>query len=533
VVCAVAWVFVELRSSSPLIDMRTMRIPAVWTTNIVAVLVGAGMYAMMTFLPQLLQTPKALAGYGLSASITMSGLYMLPLSVAMFLVGFAIGPLAARIGSKIIVLAGGVVSAVGFVILAIGHDQSWEIYTAAVLLGLGIGMSFSSMPAIIVGAVPPAQTGAATGMNANVRTVGGAIGSAVSSVILTSGTHAAHGFPSNSGYTGVFWFLTGISVLAVVASIIIPSGRARRGQATEVVVEALAVPDSIPVQEFALAVPAANGFATNGSAAVARSVASASGPSIQGRVGRDGGGSVVGAVLTLIDQRGQQVSRASGTPDGDFGIDAPSQGSYVLIASAPGHRPAAVSVLVGAHPQRVEVTLPTSGELSGTVRRAGGGSPVPGATVTLTNTRGEVVGAAVTGEDGGYACGVTPGVHTVVAVAATMRPAASTLTVPESGVLRHDIDLEPTAVLAGVVQAGDRALSDAQVSVLDAAGELVAVARTDENGQYLVPDLPEGRYAVVTRGYPPATSTVTVAGSRITHDVELGYHDERAPLPVR
>ncbi|MBU3067076.1 MFS transporter [Nocardia sp. NEAU-G5] len=540
VVCAIAWVVVELRSDSPLIDMRTMRFPAVWTTNIVAVLTGAAMYAMMTFLPQLLQTSKSVAGYGLSLSITKSGLYMLPLSVAMFLIGFAIGPMAARIGSKAIVLIGAVITTVGFGILAVGHDQSWEIFLTAVLLGLGIGMSFSSMPAIIVAAVPPAQTGAATGMNANVRTVGGAIGSAVSSVILTSGTHVAHGLPSDSGYTGVFWFLGGVSLLAVLGSIFIPSGRTRSEQHSEVVIESLSAPDSIPVAEFALAAtPSVNG--TNGSGPahrVANSTGTVSvsarpmsnraadpaGHSIQGGVRRDGGGIVTGVVLTLIDPRGQQVSRTSTDADGEFAIDAPNQGSYVLIASAPGHQPAAVSVLVGARPQRVEIALPSSGELTGAVRRAGSGAPIAEATVTLTNTRGEVVGAAVTGEDGAYACGVTPGVHTVVAVAANMRPAAGTLTVPESGMLRHDIELEPTAVLAGAVQAGDRLVPDAQVSVLDADGDVVAVARTDANGRYLVPDLAEGRYAVVTRGYPPVTSNVTVEGNRITHDVDLSYN---------
>lgn len=527
VVCAIAWVVVEMRSSSPLIDMRTMRFPAVWTTNIVAVLTGAAMYAMMTFLPQLIQTPKAVAGYGLSASITQSGLYMLPLSIAMFLIGFAIGPASARIGSKAIVMIGAIITTAGFVILALGHDKSWEIYATAVLLGLGIGMSFSSMPAIIVQAVPPAQTGAATGMNANVRTVGGAIGSAVSSVILTSGTHVAHGLPADSGYTGVFWFLGGVSALAVLASVIIPSGRAKREQPSEVVIEAFAAPDSIPVEEFALAgAPATNGRNGSGpahSVSAQTRPADPSGRPIQGRVGREGGGIVTGVVLTLIDPRGQQVSRTSAAADGEFAIDAPKQGSYVLIASAPGHQPAALSVLVGARPRRVEITLPSSGELIGTVRRAGSGVPIAEATVTLTNTRGEVVGAAVSDENGAYTCGVTPGVHTVVAVAANMRPGASTLTVPESGMLSYDIELEPTGVLAGAVQAGDRLVPDAQVSVLDAAGDVVAVARTDANGRYLVPDLPEGRYAVVARGYPPVTSSVTVEGNRITHDVDLSY----------
>ncbi|WP_290048357.1 MFS transporter, partial [Nocardia nova] len=231
VVAAAAWIVVELKSTTPLIDMRTMRIPAVWTTNLVAVLTGAGMYAMMTFLPQLLQTPRAIAGYGLSAGITQSGLYMLPLSVAMFVIGLSIGPLAARIGPTAIVLIGSVITVPAFVMLAVGHDRSWEIYLAGALLGVGIGLAFSSMPAIIVAAVPPAQTGAATGMNANVRTVGGAIGSAVSAVLLTSGATTVHGLPADAGYSRVFWFLAGVSVLAALAAVIIPSVRAHASQA--------------------------------------------------------------------------------------------------------------------------------------------------------------------------------------------------------------------------------------------------------------------------------------------------------------
>ncbi|WP_210742331.1 MFS transporter [Nocardia veterana] len=519
VVCAAAWIVVELRSETPLIDMRTMRIPAVWTTNLVAVLTGAGMYAMMTFLPQLLQTPKAVAGYGLSASITQSGLYMLPLSVAMFVIGLTIGPLAAWVGPKAIVLIGSVITVPAFVMLAVGHDHSWEIYLAGALLGIGIGLAFSSMPAIIVAAVPPAQTGAATGMNANVRTVGGAIGSAVSGVLLTSGATTAHGLPADSGYSHVFWFLAGISVLAALAAVIIPAARARAPQQVVAAEEA-----GLDATAGITGVTAPQG---------AQAVLDADPHAVTGTVRRDGGSVVPGVALTLIDQRGHQVSRAHSGGDGGYAMTAPAPGAYVLIASAAAHQPVAVNVVVGARPQWVELTLPSSGEVSGTVRRAGDGRPVPGATVTLTDPRGEVVGAAVTGADGGYQCrGVAPGTHTLVVVAEGMRPHATTLTVPESGLLRHDPELEPTATLAGAVLADGQAVPNAQVTVLDEHGARVCVARTDRTGRYHVTGLPSGRYTVVARGYPSVRSNVTVAAGRTSHDLHLGY-EETAELPVR
>ncbi|WP_425302264.1 MFS transporter [Nocardia neocaledoniensis] len=253
-----------------------------------------------------------------------------------------------------------------------------------------------------------------------------------------------------------------------------------------------------------------------------------SGGTVDGHVRREDGQVLPDAVLTLIDQGGRQVARASSATDGGYAISAPTTGSHVLIVSAMGYQPTAVNVSIGPRPQRVDLTLVGSGELSGVVRKARDGAPLPGATITLTDLRGEVVGAAVTGGDGAYTCGsVASGVYTLVAAAEHMRPSAVTLTVPDSGVLRHDIALSAMTVLTGFARAEDgRAVPDALVSVLDAAGDVTATVRTDENGHYVVPDLLEGQYTVVTRGYPAVTDQVTVAGAEVAHDVRLGYESE-------
>ncbi|MFD0363061.1 MFS transporter [Nocardia sp. GCM10030253] len=247
--------------------------------------------------------------------------------------------------------------------------------------------------------------------------------------------------------------------------------------------------------------------------------------SIRGRIRHEDGRPVPGAALTLIDQRGHQVSRATGDLHGGYVIGVPAGGNYVLIASATGHQPEAVSVVIGHRTLQLDLTLMGSGELSGVVRSARRGEPLAGATVTLTDMRGEVVGAAITAGDGVYVChGVVSGTYTLVAVADHMRPNATTLTVPDSGLLRQDIDLAPMAVLAGSAWSdGDRFVPDVQITVLDAEGDLTATARTDENGRYVVSDLAEGQYTVVARGYPPVSSRVTVVGGEVVHDVKLGY----------
>jgi EmrB/QacA subfamily drug resistance transporter len=221
VVVGVAWVVVELRAREPLIDMHMMRVPAVWTNNLVAFLFGIGMYSVIAFLPQFLQTPKS-TGYGFGASIIQSGLYLLPLTVTMFAFGMLSGRIAARYGSKSAVIVGSFFSLGAYLMLAFAHSESWEIYVASTLLGIGLGLAFSAMSNLIVQAVPPAQTGVASGMNANIRTIGGAVGAAVMSSIVTS-TLLHSGYPAARGYTYGFAFLAAMTLVAIVASIFIPT----------------------------------------------------------------------------------------------------------------------------------------------------------------------------------------------------------------------------------------------------------------------------------------------------------------------
>jgi EmrB/QacA subfamily drug resistance transporter len=219
-VLAAAWIVVEKRSAHPLIDMRMMQIPAVWTANLVAFLFGVGMYAVLAFLPEFLQTSPS-AGYGFGVSITRSGLILLPLSVAMFIFGTASGRLALRFGGKATLIAGSTVSVVPFLILAFAHGQQWEILVAMTLMGGGFGLSFAAMSNLIVEGVPAGQTGVASGMNANIRTIGGSIGAAVMSSVVTASAHAG-GLPRESGYTHGFELLAAAAVAAALAGTLVP-----------------------------------------------------------------------------------------------------------------------------------------------------------------------------------------------------------------------------------------------------------------------------------------------------------------------
>lgn len=219
-----AWVVAESRSEQPLVDMRMMRIPTVWTANLTALLFGAGMYAMFAFLPQFLQTPTS-AGYGFGASVTESGLLLLPQTVASFVAGVLAGRLAHRFGSKAMLVLGAALTALGTLGLTLAHDQIWQILVESTLLGLAFGLAFAAMSNLVVDAVPQSQTGVASGMNTNIRTVGGAIGSAVLTSVITAQLQPT-GVPVESGYTHGFAVLAALAAAAALVALFIPVVRA-------------------------------------------------------------------------------------------------------------------------------------------------------------------------------------------------------------------------------------------------------------------------------------------------------------------
>jgi len=202
VVLAGVWVMVELRSKSPLVDMRMMRMPAIWSTNLTALLTGAAMFGIWAFLPRLAETPAA-NGFGIGASVSIAGLIMLPMLITMASVGFVAGPLARVLPFAAQLSIGALLSAAASVSIAVFHDNGVQLAIAAAALGLGTGLVTSSTPNLIVRSVSASQTGIATGMNANIRTIGGALGTTVFSAVVAS-TAGATNAPTEGGYVTAF-----------------------------------------------------------------------------------------------------------------------------------------------------------------------------------------------------------------------------------------------------------------------------------------------------------------------------------------
>jgi MFS family permease len=131
-------------------------------------------------------------------------------------------------------MVGSVISISPFFLLVFANNHQWEILIASSLLGAGFGLAYTAMSALIVGGVPPEQTGVASGMNANIRTIGGSIGAAVMSSIITATVHDGS-LPTAAGYDHGFAFLSIMAIGAAAAVLLVPASTRRlsRGEFKE------------------------------------------------------------------------------------------------------------------------------------------------------------------------------------------------------------------------------------------------------------------------------------------------------------
>ncbi|WP_432929129.1 MFS transporter [Microbispora sp. CA-135349] len=260
-------------------------------------------------------------------------------------------------------------------------------------------------------------------------------------------------------------------------------------------------------------------------AAVALETYGPDGVEIRGFVKGQDGVPVGRATLTLIDVRGHQLGRTVTRDDGGYALQTPGSGTYVLIASAGDRDPQVATLVVGDQPVDFDMVLAASGRLVGTVRGVDG-TPVAEAVVVVTDVRGEVVATSATDAEGGFTfSGIVAGTYTLTVSGAAYRPAAVPVEVLGTGQTRHDVVLLPGARVRGTVRVKDGVpLADARVTLLDAAGNVVGVVTTGEDGEYAFTDLTGGQYTIVASGYAPVASTLNLGGQGDEpHDMWLGH----------
>ncbi|EYT80806.1 transporter [Streptomyces sp. Tu 6176] len=335
VVVLLLWGLMELRSKAPLVDLRTTARREVLLTNLASIMVGVAFYVVSLVLPQLLQLPTA-TGYGLGRSMVVAGLCVAPLGLTMMFTAPVYARLSARYGPRTTLV-------IGLVVIAIGYggglglmDAAWQTVLTSVMLGAGIGLAYSSLPALIVGAVPAAETGAANGLNTLMRSIGTSVSSAVIGMVLANTAHQVNGVavPTMHGFRVSFLIATAAVAVGLVLALCLP----RPARSTAPQLRASSEEDA----NLARAQEALRGF--------------------RGRVLDAAGAPVARAKVTLIDRHGRQAGATLSSADGSYALAVPARGPYVLAARATGHGPHAASATHTGDDRPVDLDLALPGE---------------------------------------------------------------------------------------------------------------------------------------------------------------------------
>jgi predicted MFS family arabinose efflux permease len=221
------WTAFELRSKSPLVDVRLLRYRAVAGANIVMFIGGIGMFLLLTLITRYAQTPHS-AGYGFGLTTFVAGLVLVPFSALGFLAGQLTPRMLKRIGAPALLASSAVVVLLAFVIFAFARSNLAELFVAMAVLGFGVGVFSAAMPGVILAVTPQSETSSAMSFNQVVRVVGFSLGSAVGGLVLAAGTDTGHLFPTDSAYTTAS--LIGVAAMAVTAMTSIALARQRAPQ---------------------------------------------------------------------------------------------------------------------------------------------------------------------------------------------------------------------------------------------------------------------------------------------------------------
>lgn len=219
-----AFLWVESRHRHPLVPLRMFRSRALTGANLIMMLIGAVMFALFFFLSQYLQDVH---GY----SPLRTGFAFLPMPLAIIIGTQLSSRIVDRVGSRVLLTVGPLISAVGLVLLSRLHATSsyaLHIGLPGALITFGIGMSFVPVTLSATGGVDRRDAGLASGLINTTRQIGGSVGLAALLTIAASRAHALAGsgaaVAQTAGYTRAFAVSSVLLVIAAaVARLVLPA----------------------------------------------------------------------------------------------------------------------------------------------------------------------------------------------------------------------------------------------------------------------------------------------------------------------
>jgi EmrB/QacA subfamily drug resistance transporter len=203
----VAW---ELRVDHPMLDVRLFAHRGFTAVNLTALLFSFGMFGSIFFLTQFLQTVQGF-------SPLAAGIRVLPWTAVTMVLAPAVGQLAERWGGKRLVATGLVLQAAGLAWLAsllTPTTPYGDMVAPFVLCGVGMTLFFVPLASVVLGTLPKALEGVASGANAAFRELGGVLGIAVLGAV----------FSSRGGYASAQDYVSGLVPAVGVGAAVVAVG---------------------------------------------------------------------------------------------------------------------------------------------------------------------------------------------------------------------------------------------------------------------------------------------------------------------
>jgi len=214
----VLWVIVETRAAYPLTDVRVMRDPDVLLANGTGFAFGVTMFICLSVTSLVTQLPSG-SGYGAGVPLVWAGLVMLPFSVGTITASRVFEWARRRVDPSLLLPAGAVCLPIALTLLAVGHDELWQLLIGTLMCGFGTGITFGAMPVLISRRVAPWRVGSALSFNAVMRTAGNTVGAAIPGSVFAA-TMTATGVPSNRGIILAFSIGAGIGAVAAIGIVV-------------------------------------------------------------------------------------------------------------------------------------------------------------------------------------------------------------------------------------------------------------------------------------------------------------------------
>jgi MFS family permease len=185
-----------------------------------------GALQITVFFSLMLQAPAwTVAGLGLSA--TAAGLVKLPSNVTSVFAGPLGGWLTGRGGGRIALIAGGLITTLGWLLVLVDASSVPVIIAELIVISFGTTMLFAVAPSIIAAAAPPERTSEASGMLGVIRALFMGVGAQIVATLLATGsvTQGAERYPSPDAYNLTVAVIAGLTLAATLVALLLPRGR--------------------------------------------------------------------------------------------------------------------------------------------------------------------------------------------------------------------------------------------------------------------------------------------------------------------